>query len=128
MKRFLIAILLALACCIHAQHRMGVSLAPAMSLQFDNLSNSHSLPGVGGALGVTYQYKYRLLLAQTGVELSYTTMRQRIDDSLIGENQLCRDCLDAMRMMGLAVPIMAGVHVNTFYALWRKGKQRANCV
>ena len=118
MKRYIVIILLVLGIgSLYAQHRVGVSLSPAMTWQLDSLPATRSLPGVGGAIGMVYQYQYQSLLLQTGMEFGVANMRQGVDSMLLGTDTLCRNRVDAMRMMEFSIPIMLGLQNHHFYAL-----------
>lgn len=117
MKHYIITILLILTCSAYAQHRMGVAVAPSMTWQLDSLPHTHSVPGVGGELGLVYQYQYQAFLLQTGIDLSFANMRQAIDSTIIHTDTICRNRVDQMRMMQLSLPLMIGAQAHHFYAL-----------
>ena len=118
MKRYIVIILFCIGIgSLCAQHHVGLSLSPAMTWQLDSISTTRSLPGVGGAIGMVYQYQYESLLLQTGMEVGLTTMRQGVDSILIGTDTLCRNRVDGMRILELSIPIMLGVQTQHFYAL-----------
>ena len=117
MRRYITILLLALSCYVHAQHRMGVAVAPSMTWQLDSLPHTRSVPGVGGELGLVYQYQYQAFLLQTGIDLSFANMRQAIDSTIIHTDTICRNRVDQMRMMQLSLPLMIGAQAHHFYAL-----------
>lgn len=117
MRKHIIIILLLFAIGTSAQHRVGLSFAPSMTFQFDTLFNTHSLPGAGIELGVRYQYQYDWLLLQTGLDFSYSALRQSVDNAWITDNELVRNRVDAMQMLQFAIPAMIGIKTQHVYAL-----------
>lgn len=117
MRRLIIILLLSLGCCTYAQHRVGVSLSPAMTWQLDSMSSTHSIPGASGGIGFAYQYQWEPLVLRTGFELGFAAMRQGVDSVLFSPDTLCHNRVDAMRMIEFAIPVMVGVQWQHFYAL-----------
>ena len=118
MKRYIVIILFCIGIgSLCAQHHVGVSLSPSMAWQLDSMSTTRSLPSVGGAIGMVYQYQYESLVLQTGMEVGLTTMRQGVDSMLMAADTLCRNRVDAMRMMEISIPMMLGFQTQHFYAL-----------
>lgn len=117
--RKVIIILLLVICSIttYAEHIVGVSISPAATWQLDSLPNTHSLPSIAGDVGFVYQYQYRALLLQTGINIGMVTMRQGIDSLQLEQNQILHKHVDGMQAFELGLPLMIGAKVRHVYAL-----------
>ena len=118
MRKVIIILLLVIcSATTYAEHIVGVSISPAATWQLDSLPNTHSLPSIAGDVGFVYQYQYRALLLQTGINIGMVTMRQGIDSILLDQNQILRNHVDGMQAFELGLPLMIGAKVRHVYAL-----------
>ena len=118
MRKIAIIILLvitSLAC--YAEHMVGITASPAATWQLDTLDHTHSLPGIAGDVGFTYQYQYKKLLLQTGINIGITTMRQGVDSMYLEQNTILRNRVDGMQAFELGLPLMIGARVRRGYAM-----------
>lgn len=112
-----------------AQHCFGVSIDGAVTWQFDNLSFTKNGMGVGPSIGAVYQFQNNKLLLQTGLSVSESFMRVKVDSMHIAEPSVdsegfdftyrgdLYDRMDKTMITELSIPLMLGAKSDHLYIL-----------
>ncbi len=130
MFRFsVMAIAMCLSFSLQAQHYVGFSVAGDMPFVLDKLSLTRPVISGGGEAGAVYQYQYKHLLLQTGLQLGLQVPKVAVDDEQLEARMTdtrgvrfvylgsLRSRQDASVQLGAGVPLMIGYGGQYFYAL-----------
>lgn len=117
MKHFLSSLILLFSVIgLSAQGRIGVEVGASANMPLESFEHFTPSLGMGGTIGILYQYQYNHFIAQTGLECNLASLRHRLD-TVVLEDARYTKCLDQMMKLSGSIPIMVGLKYNYMYAL-----------